>query len=96
MECEAGDCEWTQETRESYWRMKCLDHFLQNHGDDPRQLGFRDSEERSLRIQDLYSYVGRCSQESCRYKIIARDSQSGMASGITDVVHTLHTWGCPA
>ena len=75
MECGAGGCKWTQETGEHYWKKKCLDHFLNHHGDDLRQLRFRDSEERSLRIQDLYSHVGQCSQESCRHKI-ARDSQS--------------------
>ena len=83
MECEVGDCEWTQKTGERLWRKNCLDHFLRNHGDDLTQLGFRDSEERSLQIQDLYSYVGRCSQETCRHKIIARDYQSRMASDIT-------------
>ena len=83
VECEARGCKWTQETGEYCWRKNCLDHFLRNHGDDLRQLGFRDSEERSVRIQDLYSYVGRCSQETCRHKIIAIDYQSRMDSAIT-------------
>ena len=55
------------------WISTC--HFLDHHGDDLTQLGFRDSVGRSVRIRDLYFHVGQCSQESCRHKI-ARDSQS--------------------
>ena len=65
VKCEAGGCKWTQETGKCYWMKKCLDHFLLNHGDDLTQLGFRDSEARSLRIRDLYFHVGRCSAPGC-------------------------------
>ena len=37
IECEEVGCDWKQETKEIGWRLRILNHFLDQHGDDLRE-----------------------------------------------------------
>ena len=65
MECEMDYCGWRQKTQKNGWRQKCLNHFIEEHSHDLTQFRFQDSRGHILQLQDIFSYVGQCSQEDC-------------------------------
>ena len=65
IECEEVGCDWKQEIKEVGWRLRILNHFLDQHGDDLSQLKFRDSEGQCVQLQDLFFHGSQGSQEEC-------------------------------
>ena len=65
MECSMDDCGWSLETQKYGWRQRCLNHFIEEHSHDMTKFRFQDSKGHSLQLQDVFSYVGQCSQEDC-------------------------------
>ena len=92
VECEARGCQWRKETGKLQgWRQECLNHFLKHHGYDLTQLRFRDTEGRSLQLQDLFSQVGQCSQEDCHMIRTANSAnQSDLVKSVREHYKTHH------
>ena len=42
------------------WKMKCLNHFVQEHDHAIDQLRIRDTDGRMLKIHHRFQYVGKC------------------------------------
>ena len=89
VECEMEGCKWRQSKEELGWRQNCLNHFIKGH--DLAQLRFRDVDGSSLRLQDLFSQVGQCTQEDC-HMILTSNSKdnSELVKFFTDHYKTHH------